>query len=141
MTLTRLSELSSLPSSISYSCTMPPLKLRLSQNIFLQFLARLPLSPVHWNVLLPGFAPLLLSKKCLSRTIMRAMNSAMCQELILAVSAKLAMVCPGSRNKACKGRGHLCPLHWAALTSIAPAPATATQNVPSDESAFQFIQQ
>ena len=91
-----------------------------------QTFLRLPLLP--WNVLVPGFAPLLLSKKSLSRTIMRAMNSAVCQELILAVSAKLAAVYPGNRNKACKGRGHLCPLHWAALTSAVLAPATATHS-------------
>lgn len=44
---------------------------------------------------------------------MRAMNGAMCQELILAVRAKLALLCPGSWNMVCKaggGRGHLCPL-------------------------------
>lgn len=77
------------------------------------------LSSVHWIVSLLGFAPLLLSKKCLSRTLIRAMNSAMCQELAQAVSAKLALVCPASRNRG--GGGHLRPLRWAALTSAAPA--------------------
>lgn len=58
---------------------------------------------------------------------MRAMNSAMCQELAPTVSAKLALVCPESRNRPALGGGHLCPLRWAALTSAVPAPATATR--------------
>lgn len=70
------------------------------------------LSLVHWSVSLLDFAPLLLSEKCLSRIVMRAMNSATCQHLTLAASTKLAAVWPASRNRPAVTCALSTGLHW-----------------------------
>lgn len=106
-------------------------------GVFGQTLAEL--SSIRGNVSLSAFALLLLSEKCLSWPIMRAMNSATCQELTLAASAKLAVVRPGSRNRQWEG-------------SVAPSPLGCTdlhgactcyghRNAQAEKSTFHFVRQ